>query len=235
MNKPKLKPLVINKSCPSISFPQRTTNFSSLTFAVVIIVLFAGNFSFANNILPNDKTPLVPTYVLNTHGNIAEFLASFSGKVSGCEIVLNWDTRSEIGNDHFEIQRSSDGLRFFTIGRVNGAGNSISPQHYQYFDENIFKTDYFYRLKLVDFNGEYLYSEIIQMETTCKREGISIDRIFDNPNASNWMNIKVFTEEDMDKAVLVIKDNAQRQLVQMAVEMKPVSYTHLTLPTKRIV
>ena len=200
----------------------KTKNTCIVFFALLVAMLFSTSNSYAHAMVRNDlpTSPPVNNF-FNNHSKKAKFLTSLSGQVSNCQIMLNWDTRTEIGNDRFEIQRSSDGQRFFTIGRVSGAGNSITPQHYQYSDENIFKSDYYYRLRLVDFNGDFLYSDIIQMETSCQKDRISVYNIFSNPNARNWMNMKVFTEQDMEEAVLVIKDKASRQLQQIAVEIKP--------------
>ncbi len=151
--------------------------------------------------------------------NEGDMISSFTGKVDGCLIKLNWGTKHEIGNDYFEIERSIDGKKFFSIGKVAGSGNSITPVNYQYSDENIYKSDYFYRLKLVDFNGEYDYSNIIQIETGCKREGVTIDNV--NIGESKWISVQVYTDRDIQGAQLVITDKNEKPLKQMQTEIKP--------------
>lgn len=146
-------------------------------------------------------------------------ITSFAGNVEGCEIKLSWATTHEIGNAYFEVERSFDGQRFFPIGKVNGSGNSIKPSSYYYQDDNIFKENYYYRLKAVDFNGDFIYSEIIKITTGCKREGISIDKIA--PTKRNWMKVHVFTDVDLEKAQVLIVDMSDNELIRMLTEIKP--------------
>jgi hypothetical protein len=75
---------------------------------------------------------------------------------------LNWATASETNNSHFEIEHSYDGKGFETVGQVSGNGNSQHQIEYSFLDKSISKTQnkVFYRLKQVDFDGAYEYSEI---------------------------------------------------------------------------
>jgi len=146
-------------------------------------------------------------------------ITSFSGLVEGCEIKLSWGTTHEIGNAYFEIERSFDGNRFFPIGKVNGSGNSIKPSNYYYQDENVFKENYFYRLKAVDFNGDFSYSDVIKIATSCKREGISIDNI--TTTRRNWTKVHVFTDIDLEKAQIIVVDKSNNELIRMLTEIKP--------------
>lgn len=72
---------------------------------------------------------------------------------------LNWSTSSEINNKGFEIEQSKDGEIFETIDFVKGAGNSKTVQRYQA-NLNYFAPAY-YRLKQVDFDGAFEYSEVV--------------------------------------------------------------------------
>jgi hypothetical protein len=75
---------------------------------------------------------------------------------------LNWMTASEINNSHFEIERSYDGRDFEMIDQVSGNGNSQHQIEYSYLDENIspMENTVFYRLKQLDFDGAFEYSDI---------------------------------------------------------------------------
>ncbi len=79
-------------------------------------------------------------------------------------VMLNWTTANEIENDYFEIERSLDGVNFTNIGRANGAGNSSINQYYQFIDEQPIPGINYYRLKDVDFNGNYNYSSTISIK-----------------------------------------------------------------------
>ena len=81
-------------------------------------------------------------------------LFSFSGRAIVKGVQLRWETATEVNNDHFEIQRSIDGLNFETIGIVNGAGTINTPQSYEFLDSTPAATNY-YRLRQVDFDGEF--------------------------------------------------------------------------------
>ncbi len=146
-------------------------------------------------------------------------ITSFSGLVEGCEIKLSWGTTHEIGNAYFEVERSIDGKRFFPIGKVNGSGNSIQPSNYFYQDDNVFKERYHYRLKAVDFNGDFIYSDIIKISTRCKKEGISIEKV--SYTKRNWMKVHVFTDVDLEKAQILIVDKNDKLLIKMLTEIKP--------------
>ncbi|MDA9111211.1 T9SS type A sorting domain-containing protein, partial [Bacteroidia bacterium] len=75
---------------------------------------------------------------------------------------LHWATASEINNSHFEIERSYDGKTFEMIDQVSGNGNSQHLIRYSYTDQAISPTEnnVFYRLKQVDFDGAFEYSDI---------------------------------------------------------------------------
>jgi hypothetical protein len=72
--------------------------------------------------------------------------------------VLSWVTSTEINNSHFDIERSTDGNHFKTIGRVSGAGNNFSDKDYSFTDFTPLSGKNFYRLKQVDINGMFKYS-----------------------------------------------------------------------------
>ncbi|HEY4150941.1 MAG TPA: Ig-like domain-containing protein [Chitinophagaceae bacterium] len=81
------------------------------------------------------------------------------------DVQVKWTTTSEINNDHFEIERSTDGNTFKTVGTVKGQGNSGTSHDYEY-DDDIsrsiaFKSDLYYRLKQVDLDGKATYSKVL--------------------------------------------------------------------------
>lgn len=88
----------------------------------------------------------------------------FDGRLSGETVVLNWTTASELNNDHFEIERSTDGEHFTTLSSLAGNGSTNETVDYQYVDHNPINGDNYYRLKQVDFDGQYGYSEILRLK-----------------------------------------------------------------------
>jgi len=86
-------------------------------------------------------------------------LSSFSSIISGRNVELKWTTSSEINNSGFEIERAlnTSNLKFSKIGFIAGAGNSNEVRNYSFIDRNLEKGNYKYRLKQIDFNGNFSY------------------------------------------------------------------------------
>jgi len=88
-------------------------------------------------------------------------LTSFSHSVVNNNVNLSWITSSETNNSHFEIERSpANGWsenRWSTIGNVRGNGTVSAPSQYSFTDAGVNPGKYNYRLKQVDFNGNYNY------------------------------------------------------------------------------
>lgn len=88
-------------------------------------------------------------------------MVSFDVKKTGDKALLRWVTGTEINNDYFEVERSTDGVNFETIGKVEGAGTTQNEQKYQFEDADIYIADVlYYRLRQVDMDGAFDYSEI---------------------------------------------------------------------------
>lgn len=93
-------------------------------------------------------------------------LVSFEGKLNGQKVDLNWKTASEKNNDHFQIQRSADGLQFESIGTIQGNGNSVTPINYQFTDNQPYSGVSYYRLLQVDYDGQTEFSNIIAIQNS---------------------------------------------------------------------
>lgn len=116
------------------------------------------------------------TIVLGTHGNGAFTLdfptplpvefASFEGQAIQDGNQLDWRTSSEFNNDGFEIQKSEDGESFKKIGFVKGHGTTYEQHSYTYLDKELTSNTAYYRLKQIDNNNEYSYSEVISISNT---------------------------------------------------------------------
>ena len=113
-------------------------------------------------------------------------LTKFTAKaVEGKYIQLDWTTATEINNEGFEIERSVNGIEFNNIGFVNGNGNSSNIHNYEYFDEEVSKnTTYYYRLKQVDYDGSFEYSNIVTAKLEGKDE-FTIGNLIPNPSQEN--------------------------------------------------
>ena len=101
------------------------------------------------------------TYELFKSASLPVTLVSFTGNVDKEKVVLKWLTSSEINNDHFEIERTSDGNNFQTVTVVQGAGNSNITRQYKAEDYSPVSGTNYYRIKQVDFDGKYTFSDLI--------------------------------------------------------------------------
>jgi hypothetical protein len=89
-------------------------------------------------------------------------LVSFSGRsINDQYVALQWATASEENSDHFEIERSGDGVRFVTVLVSKAAGNSNTFRHYTAEDHAAGQGINYYRLKEVDMDERFAYSPVV--------------------------------------------------------------------------
>jgi len=88
-----------------------------------------------------------------------QFEASYQNK----EVQLRWSTLSEINNDYFEVEKSQNGVDFSPLASVKGAGHAEELKKYQYTDPESGQGHRYYRLKQVDLDGGFTYSDIISV------------------------------------------------------------------------
>lgn len=128
-----------------------------------------------NNV--NDDRAEVITYTLNSFLPVE--LVSFSGEVTECQTSLKWVTASELNNDYFLVEKSTDAVNWKEIGKIAGNGNSVIPQNYQWVDTDIQSPDTYYRLVQFDYDGTKEYSHIIAVNASdCVQR---MYRVYPNP------------------------------------------------------
>ena len=119
--------------------------------------------------------------------------------------LLNWTTRLEIDNDRFEIERADDGKNYEKIGEVAGRGTTANVSNYEYVDEKPIQGFNYYRLKQLDKNGEFSYSEVRQL----RFDGVSAGPIRVMPNPVSDF-IQVDNLESNQIKEIMIYDESQR-------------------------
>ena len=90
-------------------------------------------------------------------------LMYFEGEKVDASVILSWETASELNNAGFEIQRSNNGTQWEVVGFVEGHGTTFEHQFYRFVDEHPTTTNY-YRLKQIDFNDAFDFSNVIHVE-----------------------------------------------------------------------
>jgi hypothetical protein len=97
-------------------------------------------------------------------------LLSFTAQKKDKYVMLYWQTSSEQNNSHFDVERSTNANRFQTVGRVAGAGNSATIRRYQFPDQQPNEGINYYRLKQVDRDGGFHYSNITSVNFSTSNE-----------------------------------------------------------------
>lgn len=147
-------------------------------------VPFIFRFAYASGGLYESPLQNFPLPIILT-----DFSTSKNGPNSA---LLTWKTSSEINSDHFGIERSTDGITWDQIAKINAAGNSNTDLTYRYVDADfpLHRTVdkiFYYRLKLMDLDGSFKYSEIRGINTASDFSSI---QVYPNP-IKDRLNIDV--------------------------------------------
>jgi len=143
----------------------------------------------------------VTTFSLNTgqEGNgLPIELFSFTAKETIDGILLNWITASEINNDYFVLERSIDGITWEEIYTCKGAGTSTKINHYGFVDYERQSSTVYYKLKQVDFDGNYSYSNIVSVTNNVEPSKINVF-----PNPFDGRNIYITGLRDKEFAITI--------------------------------
>lgn len=101
-------------------------------------------------------------------GTVPLNLVSFNAGLLNCQPSLYWTTSAEINSNRFEIERNEDG-QWTTIGTVAAKGTASSNTHYNFADRllNSNTDKVLYRLKMIDHNGSFKYSDVLPVLVDC--------------------------------------------------------------------
>ena len=118
-------------------------------------------------------------------------LTSFSARAEQDAVQLNWTTASETNNEYFMVQKSRDGVSFEDLEKVDGQGTTTQLSVYELMDNNPFHGDNYYRLKQVDYDGKFSYSEI---ELVTFLENEPTVSVFPNPAKEGIFNVNFYNQ-----------------------------------------
>lgn len=199
-----------------------------------IIHLSAGSISGSFN-----NTTLPPGYSLLVNANNVQLLKSlivtpvdlisFTANQRGTRVLLQWITENEINNNYFDVERSSNGINFLSIGRVGASMAPGSRKEYSFSDQPLQTRLLYYRLKQVDIDGRFTYSRTIVVHFIQEENSILL---YPNPARDkiqiilNNMNYPVqVTITDMQGRLIATKQlNDQLHWQWSAAHLKPGMY-----------
>jgi hypothetical protein len=96
---------------------------------------------------------------------------SFTARAVGDQVDLQWVTTDVVNNDHFEIERSTDGNTFVTIGSLSNKTGELGAS-YNFTDPSPVKGVDLYRIRQVDIDGQYSWSSTVEVTITPGTQGI---------------------------------------------------------------
>ncbi|MBI2271089.1 MAG: hypothetical protein HYU69_12155 [Bacteroidetes bacterium] len=135
----------------------------------------------------------------NTNNPLPIELLSFEAVLNNAgKVNTAWVTATETNNDYFTVEKSTDGIHFEFVGKVNGAGNSTTIRNYSLTDDDPYTGVSYYRLKQIDYDGKYSFSNLVAVENAK-----SINSVIIFPNPSNGV-INVIINGVIGNEVLLI-------------------------------
>ncbi len=132
---------------------------------------------------------------------------------------VKWTTEAEIDNDHFEVQRSDDGIHFIMRGKVNGNGSTTVSHSYEFTDVlNTSSAIVYYRLKIIDTDGKFSYSKIVAIKLN---GSMSVENfnVFPNPFITD-MKVAITSQSDVTATFRVISFDGKELVRRMAAVQK---------------
>ena len=140
-------------------------------------------------------------------------LTSFSANVSDGNVILNWTTATELNNSGFEVERKAGG-EFQTIAFVLGNGTTTEQHNYSYADNNLNSGSYTYRLKQVDYDGTFAYSNEVNVEITTPVK-FELSQNYPNPfNPTTKINFSIPQNSEVTLTVFNVLGQKVKTLVQ---------------------
>ena len=146
------------------------------------------------------------------HDVVPVELISFSANFQNGKVSLNWSTATETNNYGFEIERSHDNVKFLKIGFIQGNGTSTQKNNYS-FSDKVNSSKYYYRLKQIDLDGTFTYSNIVEVNTQLPEK---FELLQNYPNPFNPQTNITFTLPEDAKVMLNVY-NVLGELVETIV------------------
>jgi hypothetical protein len=132
----------------------------------IVVVTDAGAGSSFSTLLTAATNTAVKGIAFTPSSILPVELSSFNAIHFRNNILLKWQTATEINNNGFNVERSIDKINWNNLGFVKGNGNSNSTKNYSFTDNYSLSVKSYYRLKQVDNDGKFKYSNIIEVSGT---------------------------------------------------------------------
>jgi hypothetical protein len=177
---------------------------------ISFLLLLSYNSTYANILIGHSPVPPVE-------------LTSFAGHVENSYVHLFWTTADEFNNKGFVVERAIQIGQWHEIYFIKGKGTTVEPQKYEFKDAliNIAAEKYYYRLKQIDFDGTFIYSD--EIEISLKPINATLFANYPNPfNPSTKIKFTLF----VDNRVKINIYNTVGQLIETLVDKEMESGYH---------
>ncbi len=140
-------------------------------------------------------------------------LLSFSANIDKNDVQLKWITETETNNYGFEIERKRSTQKWNKIGFVQGNGTTTETTSYSFTDKGLASGKYYYRLKQIDFDGTYEYSNTISIEVKSPTQ-FELNQNYPNPfNPSTTISYSIKNDGIVQLKIFDILGNEIAKLV----------------------
>jgi glucose/arabinose dehydrogenase len=180
---------------------------------------FAEAHGTAGYMLQGDITSFSSFYFASSNIPLPLNLLTFKGSLKNNATLLEWETSNEMNTSKFAVERSADGRNFKQIGTVTAVGNGGGGNNkYSYTDYDVTRQPssvVYYRLKIVDIDGSYTYSDIVTITLPLVTSKVAL---FPNP-AAHEVNVTITTTVD-GKVKWQLIDHAGRIVAHNSIGVK---------------
>lgn len=193
------------------------TYFVATDIGVFITEDDGANWTEVTNGLPNtviihlDYSPSNKMLRAGTHGRgvyeayidfiIPVELTSFAASVSEQKVLLNWSTATETNNSGFAVERKLKNQEWESVGNIPGAGTTTEIRNYSFEDDfsfNSYDGTLLYRLKQMDYDGTFEYSDVVAVDVNFKPTEYKISQNYPNPfNPTTTITYSVVEESNV--------------------------------------
>ncbi len=234
-------PAVLKYNGTVITLNQVIPNFNAALLTVTLSTPWAGsglkfNYAYVDLAGLPDPTPALYRLVWSGGGPLAINVSEFTAVKNNCTANLSWKTSTEINGDRFEIEVSTNSNPVYaTVGSVLATGNSSTTKSYQYSYPMQPGITYYFRLKLVDKDGSFKYSDTRSSSCSNDKTGIVIAPnpvidIFSVKGMENGKNVVAVyaTNGQLVKTQVIAQNQGEVNIAYLAPGMYTVKVTSET-------
>jgi hypothetical protein len=154
-------------------------------------------------------------------------LKSISASCDNNNVTIQWTTATEVNNNYFTLEKSTNGILFETIAKIAGAGNSVFDKSYSYSYYENSNAQTYYRLKQTDYDGKYEYSNLFSTQCGSVSTSLSFDKAYVTDEYNLTLIITTTTTET--KSITVT--NTLGQVLYNAPHTLNAGYNQFTITT----